>query len=181
MCIRDRSFYHIVSSVNEAFADLNGLYVNSPNASGIDRINCFEKRDPSLSRYSSNGEFKILSNEFINIFYSRTTTGKFDCNKPWIQDVHDFGQPIAHGVHRLFVEAVGNNSVLLADRLLVWASHIHDLVSKNAEVELNELVYQAVKASANNSRLSASQCGIVSDVFPTFYDQWGREGKLSCQ
>ncbi len=178
---RTVSFYDTVSTVNEAFADLYGLYVNSSNASGIDRINCFEKRDPTLDRYSSSGSFKVLSSDILDVFYSRLTSGEYNCTEPWFQDIHDFGQPIAHGIHSIFVSAVGNNSVSLADRLLTWATNINDLVSNNAEVELDALVYQGVKASEINSRLSATQCQTIKRVFPAFEQKWTNEGKLNCQ
>ena len=177
---RSVKFYHEVKVINEAFADMYGLYVNSPTARSIDRINCFTKRDPTLATYYQGGPFKSLNQEVLDIFYSSTTQGKYDCNEPWFQDVHDMGQPIAYGIHHLFLDAVGNQSTNLGRRLLVWADNINKLVDANATVSLQDMVLEGLHAAEFDGRLTRSQCQTVKQVFPTYYQSWVSTDKIGC-
>jgi hypothetical protein len=164
-------------AVNEGFADLFAFYSLDQQPQLAKNIPCMDISRDVLSAKFASGRAKSLDSVALGLYASPEAFPSDNCTEPNFQAPHSVGAVVAYGVNRLFQGSVlvsRGGSKNAAKLLLDWADRLRDIANLGPEaITLSELVRLAVEVAAEpGNHLTATQCGVVRDVFPMWQEQW---------
>jgi len=182
------------SAVNEAFADLFAYYAAGLNKGIthfdlVNRFRCFESSRDVTFPYFKDGTRKYLNSTIIGEFFANVQGPPQPCFKPDYQDVHAIGAIIAHGMYRLFDVSTPpgqqNPGLVKGDLSLQWASNIPAALGNYNgvdEARLRKMIEAGIKVvSKDVNTLTAEQCQVLKEVFPTWKAYWDSNETFTCQ
>lgn len=165
----------ILGSVNEGFADLMAFYSMGEKPK-IEKLTCFAKSRDVSSAVFADDQPKILSRKALNRFQGieQNALGNI-CESTDYRDIHNIGAIIVYGINRLFsevpsVQKAESPAWAKASLAINWIQNMPTNIEAS-EAGLMSLVTAGLKTAADSQGvLSASQCEVVQQIFPTIWE-----------
>ncbi len=156
----------LISSLNEAFADLIGQLVSGDTFS-FSQINCFAKTRDLNSPTFYDGTRKILNGLFLDNFLNPKSRNIYSCNQTQFSQIHHFGANIAFGLY----QTMKRSNLLSLNLVIDWAKDFATSLSESKSVEhnLKSVINSFAEIAIENKvEEKANICESLKKYFPIY-------------